>query len=422
MSISRYTVSIMALTLASSAVLAGCGSGGSANNAGTNQNNGSGKAITLTEMDYFTTPPGNTIMPKLISDFEKTHPNIKIQRQAVPFGNLLPKALQEASTHSLPDILQLDNPQLQQFASTGALVPLSTFTNFDKSQFYPGPLSTVTYNGQIYGLPIGNNDVALIYNKTLFKKAHLTPPTTWSELIADAKTLTHGSTYGIAFSAPNEEENTWQFEPFLWSNGGHIRTISAPNAAQALNVWTNLVHNGYASKSVLNWTQADVQQQFDQGNAAMEINGPWNLQLLKQSGIDYGIAPIPVPKAGDTLVVPLGGEVFTIPKSTSAKEKAAWTFVSWMLQNTQNLISTDTAFHYIPAYIPAAKVFLKSNPEMTVFANEIKTGRARTEFLAANYPTASQAVWTAIQAAIAGTQSPASAFKQAQSTINQLPK
>jgi len=374
--------------------------------------------VTLTYMDYWAADPANSAMKAYIAKFEAANPNLKIERTSVPFGNLLPKALQEASSHSLPDILMLDNPQLQDFASTGALAPLDSFTTIDKSQYFPGPLSTVTYNGKLYGLPVGNNDLAIFYNKTMFKQANLTPPKTWDELLADAKALTSGNTYGFAFSAPTTEEATWQFEPFLWTAQGDLQTIGDPQAISALNLWVTMINNGWASKSVINWSQNDVEKQFELGHAAMMENGPWNLPLLRKSTVDYGIVPIPVPKAGMVPVAPLGGEVFTIPVSNVSREKEAWKFVQ-MLQVPENLVAVNKAMGYIPAYIPAAKQLVAEDPQLQVFMDELKTGRARTNILGQNYPKVSEIVWNAIQSALVGTATPEAAFKQAQQQVNQ---
>jgi multiple sugar transport system substrate-binding protein len=398
--------------------LVGCGNSGQTS---TNQSSAgsSNKPVTITETDYFTSDPGNTAIPQLIKKFEATHPNIKIQRNVVPRTPYLSKALQQATSHSLPNLLMLDNPWLQSFASTGALAPITTLGKIDTSNYFQGPLSTVTYNKQLYGLPIGNNDLVLFYNKKMLSAAHLTPPQTWDDLLKDAKALSNGNTYGIAFSAPNEEEATWQFEPFLWTNGGDLNKMDSPQALQALNLWVNLVKEGGASKSVLNWTQDNVETQFEQQRAAMEINGPWELSNIKKAGIDFGIASIPVPQTNLKAISPLGGEVFTIPTSTPDKEQAAFTFLQWM-QQPANLIATDKAFGYIPANKTAADQLASEDPELKVFEQELITGRARTTIYGANYPTVSQDVWTAIQEAITGTQTPSAALKQAAAQISQV--
>ncbi len=66
--------------------------------------------------------------------------------------------------------------------------------------------------------------------------------------------------------------------------------------------------------------------------------------------------------------------------------------------------------------------YLKGGPEYTVFAKETETARARTQEYGVNYPKVSQAIWTAIQAAITGTMTPSAALQQAQATISSIPK
>ncbi len=57
-----------------------------------------------------------------------------------------------------------------------------------------------------------------------------------------------------------------------------------------------------------------------------------------------------------------------------------------------------------------------------MFAKETATTRSRATQYGANYPKVSQALWTAIQAAITGTSSVSSALTQAQSTISSVPQ
>lgn len=377
------------------------------------------KPVTLTYMDYWPNEPSHGAITAYIAKFEKANPNIKIDRTSVPFSALLPKALQEAASHSLPNILMLDNPMLQDFASTGALAPLENFTTIHKSKFFAGPLSTVTYNGKIYGLPVGNNNIAIFYNKTMFKAANLTPPKTWSQLITDAKLLTHGNTYGIAFSVPTNETATWELEPFLWTNGGHLRKVDSPQAIAALNVFVKLLKDGSASESVVNWSQGNTEKQFALGYAAMMINGPWNIPLLEKASISWGVAPIPVPRVGMSPVPALGGEVYTIPTGKPNIERDAWKYVS-MLKVPADVIAVDKAMGYIPAYKEAAKELVSQEPILDVFMQQLRTGRARTVYLGTNYPKVSQVVWNAVQSALVGSATAQQALEQAQKQINTL--
>jgi multiple sugar transport system substrate-binding protein len=223
----------------------------------------------------------------------------------VPFADLLPKADQEAASHSLPNILVLDNPDVAAFAATGALTQLDSYMkgSFSPSEFYTGPASTMLYQGKTYSFPVGSNDLALFYNIKDFTSAGLTPPTTWAQLISDAKALTKGNTYGFAFSATADEEATFQFEPYLWENQGDLSHINSAQSVAALQVLTTMVQNGSASKGTLTWSQPDVATQFGEGHAAIMENGPWELPVLEQQynmkyGTDFGVVPLPVPQAG----------------------------------------------------------------------------------------------------------------------------
>jgi multiple sugar transport system substrate-binding protein len=272
---------------------------------------------------------------------------------------------------------------------------------------------------------VGNNDLALFYNMKAFKDANLKPPTTWAELVADAKQLTKGNTYGFAFSAPANEQATFQLEAFMWSNQADLSKVDSPQSVEALQLLTSMIQNGSASKGALNWGQPDVATQFGEGHAAMMENGPWEIPYLEQQanmkfGVDFGVVPMPVPHAGGQPVVPLGGESWTIPvSSNTAAVQATWDLVNWLEQPTQ-LLALDKGFGYIPAIKSTAQQLLQSETDLQVFADEFNTARARTAQLGAKYPKVSQALWTAEQAALSGSQSPQAALTQAQQQITTI--
>ena len=133
---SLFSLCILVLVLGS--LLAACG--GSPANSGTSS---TGKVV-LTELDYLNTEPANSLLNQLFSQYEKANPNVTIQRDAVPIGSVLSKASQEAASHTLPDILVIDNPDLDQFAAAGALTDLDPYmtgalskANFLVARFRP---------------------------------------------------------------------------------------------------------------------------------------------------------------------------------------------------------------------------------------------------------------------------------------------
>src|SRR5205085_6062979 len=116
--------------------------------------------------------------------------------------------------------------------------------------------------------------------------------------------------YGIALSAGGAEDGVFQFAPFMWSNGGDETDLDSAKVAGALDYWKGLIKDGSLSKSTVNWTQADVNDQFMAGNAAMMINGPWQVETLNtKKNLDWGIEQIPVPNRGAKVVGLIGGAV-----------------------------------------------------------------------------------------------------------------
>jgi multiple sugar transport system substrate-binding protein len=369
--------------------------------------------ITLTEMDYYGSAPQNSQIQGVLNECG-AQAGVKVVHEEAPRAQLVPKLLQEAASRSLPDLMLVDNPDLQQLASTGGLVSLSA-NDLSTAGLYPSIVSAGSYQGQTYGIAPGVNDLALYYNKDLFTKAGVTPPKTWAQLTADTKALTSGTRKGIAFSAAATEEGSFQFEPFFWSAGADLKNLASPQAVQALTLWKTLVSDGYASKSVVNWSQADVEAQFQAGNAAMMVNGPWQLPVLNgTAGLHFGVVPIPVPSASDPAVSPLGGEVWAVGHSNPSRETKALAVVKCLLSPSVSVAWSKDA-GYIPSNQAAAAQMAKSDPQLAPFIAEVGTAKARTAELGTAYPKVSTVLWTALQQALAGGTSPQAALSQAQS-------
>jgi multiple sugar transport system substrate-binding protein len=314
--------------------------------------------------------------------------------------------LRQASSRTLPDLLMLDNPDLQQIARTGALTPLEEY-GIDGDGYAEGILSAGTYRGKVYGLAPTVSTVALFYNKDMLSEAGVAVPRTWDELRTAAAELTRPGRYGMAVDANATFEGTWQFLPFLWSNGGDETRLDTPQAAQALRLWVDLVRSGSMSKSVLNWTQADVHDQFIAGKTAMMVNGPWRISALEEAGnMHWGVAPLPVRKPGQTLVTPLGGEVWTVPQSSSEARQQKAAQVLACLNDSKTMLALAKQYHTVPSRSSVASRYAREVPSMAAFVQSVERARARTGRLGVEWPRAATGIYTAIQAALTGEQTP----------------
>jgi multiple sugar transport system substrate-binding protein len=371
-------------------------------------------ATTITEWDYQNADPQKTQWQTVLDECSKTT-GITIQRQAVPRDELINKVLLGAQQKQLPNVLRIDNPDLQQIADTGALAPLTDY-GVDLTGLYQNLIDSGTYKAKVYGIAPGINGMALLYNKDMFTAAGLKPPTTWAEIRADAKALTKSGVYGMAFSAPATEEGSWQFEPWLWGAGGDLSKLDSPEAVKALQFWVDLVKDGSASKSVVQWTQGDVNDQFMAGKAAMQQNGVWNLSALEKAKINFGIVPIPKPDGG-AAPGPMGGEVLTIPVNADKAASAAAGKVVNCLLSDKEMLEWATLQAYIPSRQTVAAQAVAADANMGPFVEAAAAERSRTgppANLGPGYSKVSQPLWTAIQAALTGAKSPQAALTQAQ--------
>jgi multiple sugar transport system substrate-binding protein len=335
---------------------------------------------------------------------------------------LVSRTLQMAAVHKPPAISAVDNPDVLRVAKAGILKDISAeVTKLPLwSDVYPGPKAAVTDGSKVYGVPIGSNSLALYYNKKMLADGGVSaPPQTWEQLTETASKTTKSPVYGIAFSAVNTEEATWQWEPFLWSNGGSLSDLTSKNAQTALELWVDWVKKGYASKDVVNWNQGDVPNQFNNSRAATMVMGPWQLANVKKSGVDFGIVTIPVPKEGSKPVVPLGGEVWCVLKGDPKVEEAAVKFVQFT-QDPELLRKICDTFNYISSIRSVAKQQGEANPELQPFVDQMATARARSQDGGAKYPEISLAARTAIQRALTGQASVEEALKDAAAKIKTL--
>jgi len=374
--------------------------------------------VTITWWDYYAEGANDAAMTNQHQRYMDANPNVKIERTAIPFADLKTKLLQGATAGQLPDVAVIDNPDHQAFASLGILADLTEHvTAWGQAQsYFDGPWASTMWQGKNYGIPDNSNCLVLWYLSDVTNAASVNPPTTWDELKSAAAALTSGDRFGLAVSAVKSEEGTFQWLPFLWETGEDIGTIDSDGGHRALQLWVDLVSAGNMSKGVLGWTQGDVKGQFENGKAAMMINGPWQIPTLKQEAPDlkWNVVTLPVDKQGASI---LGGENYSIIKS-SKNVDAAWDLLAWT-QQPENLKPYLTEAGKLPSRQDLADdPTWTGDPVLNVFIEQLKVAKPRA--YGDKYPEISAAIQEAIQAAVSGQTDAASALADASKTIAPL--
>lgn len=223
-----------------------------------------------------------------IAIYQAEHPGVTIQNTPYDTENLRQTFQTAASGGKGPTVIFGPSDQVGPLSLTELLLPLDTTMPagfFDR--FVPQALDTL--NGHLWAAPdqVGNH-LMLVYNKKLVP----TPPATSDAFVALARKLTANGNYGFAM----ETTEPYWLAPFLGGFGGwvmddkHQPTLDTPAMRQALAYLADLKNAKGIMPRESNYQNAHTL--FQEGKAAMIINGPWSWADYRKAGIDIGVEPL----------------------------------------------------------------------------------------------------------------------------------
>ncbi|MDO5746907.1 MAG: maltose ABC transporter substrate-binding protein [Actinomycetaceae bacterium] len=230
--------------------------------------------------------------------------------------DLIPEYTKQVNSKSGPDIVINAHDKLGELIKNGVVSPVDIAAVKDK--FVPSAVQAVTYDGQTYGVPYAIESVALFRNDDLTKAE----PKTWDEMVAAGKES--GAQYPFIIQQGPEQGDPYHMYPFQTSFG-------APVFKSDDNGYTaELAMNGEEGVKFAEWLHANAdilnpnidgdkaKEEFQNGNAAFTVTGPWNIEDFKKAKINFSV--LPVPSAGGKDALPFVG-VQTFFLSPESKNK-----------------------------------------------------------------------------------------------------
>jgi raffinose/stachyose/melibiose transport system substrate-binding protein len=300
------------------------------------------KPVTINWWHISTKDPGLSDWKKMADDYMAAHPNVKIEITVLENEAFKTKLTTVMQSGQPPDIFQSwGGGVMNQQIDAGLLKDISADLDADggvwRSSFAPGALAVYSYQGKNYGVPWDMGMVGWWYNKALFKQAGIdTPPTTWTDFLADVKKLKAAGITPISVG----EGDKWP-GMHIWSYlatriGGQAGFDAAasrkgaftdPAFVDAGKKLQELIALQPFQAGFMGATHDQMQATFGNGKAAMELSGQWaptveaaNAADKKGvSGEDLGLFNFPSVEggAGDVSDVIGGGNGFAIGKNAS---------------------------------------------------------------------------------------------------------
>jgi ABC-type glycerol-3-phosphate transport system substrate-binding protein len=354
----------------------------------------------------------STFVDKSFHQFETSHPGITLK---LVHGQSLQKDLTAIAGGAGPDLVWLwdGNQPIGSWAAAGALQPIDQYmaaTHYKIGQLIAAGVTSVSWHGRLWGLPLIADTFWLFYNMNDFRAAGLDPkkpPRTLDEALADAQKLTKRTGSGrilrLGYVLPgygtpaliNGQDVCLYCSVFGASLFNADGTKVTPDAPPVLAVWKELTNEWalynklYGHNALLRWkaslkgTDNGTQDDFLQDRFAMYIDGDWETQAVRdwksswKYGVDYAVAPIPYP-AGYARYANRGAWV-TYPlvmSSRAAHPREAWTFMEWAAQPAEtaalaaflNDLPPSKAALDVPtvAGVPGIGDLVKALPELTL--------------------------------------------------------
>lgn len=266
---------------------------------------------------------------KVVDTFNKANAGkVKVSTLAVPYDAFADKITAAVPRGKGPDVFIFAQDRLGGWIAAGKTVePLDFLLDpATKGRYLKATLDAMTYQGNVYGLPLNFKVITMIYNKKLVP----VPPKTTAELAAVAKKLTNvpAGKFGLVY---------WYSDFYYHAalmNGfgggvfaGRKPTMNTPQNVQSLDYLLKWINQGFMPAEP---STALITSLFNSGKAGIVFSGPWFLGEVDKS-IDLGLAPLPtISEAGNKPMRPWITVEGVYVAAPSTNKDAAFAFAKYL--------------------------------------------------------------------------------------------
>lgn len=244
----------------------------------------------------------------------------------------------------------------------------------DESIFTESTISDYKYKGALYGVPMGAETPALIYNKDLISEI----PDTWEKLMEECAKLTDidNDKYGFLMDPTNPYFANALFDAYGGyifgqdENGYNPDDIGLNNEGtkEAVKVIAGYYDSGQWQR---NMAFDAMEKKFTDGQAAVIYDGPWAVAGYKDAGLNIGIAPLPPLENGNAPRTFSGCYGLAVSAFTQ-NEAAAFEFIKYAV-NEDNIMLYCNGTNRTPSLKSCNELDeIKNDPVRSAFAKQLE--------------------------------------------------
>lgn len=320
----------------------------------------------------------NEVIADSISRFQQNNRDFEVIHQLIPNDIYKNRLSVCVATNQMPDVFPTwSGSILKDYIKIGGVVNLNKYMHQDNysSRFNEMALEMVTDKDGIWGVPVENMSIALIfYNKNIFNSLNLSEPQNFEQLKDTIRVLKDNHYIPFALANRTSWTGSMFYMYFVDRLGGEAVFDNAANRknggsfdnevfVKAGEMVQELVEMGAFPKG-FNWMDEDAGDSRNllyNESAAMILSGSWFISNLKYEKPDFiekaGVFPFPVITGGKgnpkNTVGTLGDNYYSIASSCSNKDQA-FELIKYLID--------DTA---VEKRIEAGKIPPVKNPRIT---------------------------------------------------------
>ncbi|WP_326769559.1 extracellular solute-binding protein [Streptomyces sp. NBC_01591] len=310
----KNRILVGAVALVSTFALGGCGLGSGSEASGS-------KKVTIWLMKDSVSAD---FLKRFTKAYQDEHPSIELEFKFQSWSGIGPKVIGALKGKDTPDVIEVGNTQVAQYAESGGLrdLTLESVRDLGSEEWLPGLADPGSIDGMQYGIPWYAANRVVIYNKELFEQAGIkNPPKTRDEWITDTQQLNRNGNQGVYLAG----QNWYVLAGFIWDEGGELAeekggewegTLDSPAALRGMSFYKELQALGDGPKNADEEKppQADV---FAEGNVAQIISVPGSVAQIEKKNPELkgklGYFPIPGKTAKEPGSVFTGGSDLIVP-------------------------------------------------------------------------------------------------------------